>query len=552
MKMRADSLYIEKIDAAIMAIYAVSTDDHSYTMLAENLANWDEESYPEKNQDEARLAEDLYKLMTFLDQKDLKHQSDKVFRIILLTFPERHFAQSPVQSKVAGINFELFKLVKYESMRQFEDCYRMALADLPTFTREIEMRQFREDCSGLAGKFFAAFVSVAGELAESDHNDVPWILMHQLAWQLNNANQAYNQAYGILRSLLSLKNVSPSGLLAQELDESMVFFKRNYYWNRIDKAVMTGDTATMVMYIDRLMPMVSAGHEKSNLVMLRAKAVKTEKHMPWGCLLLIIALILGIFATSRLFDMFIPEKPEKRWAKTPPKPMTPTTPMSRLTPTSTATGDRIPADEPASMSLQVFNRAGLDENKPPLQPHGRKLTLAESRYVIFQKHRLEHLEGVDLMPNEEEALRKLWEEWRSRAENAELDRDNLEKAENEAESFSELLKGDAEDQLKVILKSLEADGWKNDDENDKNRAENLRPARVEGLLNLHDPADLNKVLVQLEKKGYYNGPTDLIKWNSVAGSALARFKATKMLRTDKTWDIETQQALFSETGAGND
>ncbi|KAF1081411.1 MAG: hypothetical protein GQF41_2217 [Candidatus Rifleibacterium amylolyticum] len=539
--MRAESKYIDQVDAAIMAAYAASTDDRSYAMLAESLTSWDEEVYPDKGKDEARLAEELYKLMTFLEKKGLKRQSDQVFRAMLLTFPEQHFAQSPSQIKVEGIDLSLFKKIDSESMKRFEDCYRMALADLQKLAHEIDMRQFREECVGLAGSLFAAFVAVAAGAAESEHRDVPWLLMHQLAWQLNNVDKSYNEAYGILRSLLSLKSPAPGEQLAVELDNSMRFFKRNHYWNRIDKASMTGDTATMAMYIDRLMPMVTAGHEKSNLVMLRAKAVKKDKELPWGCLLLLTAIILGAFAIDRLAEAFKLQGVEQ--------PVTTTT-TTLLPSDPTGTIPQKSGDELASISLQVFNRAGLDESKPPPQPLGRKLTLNEVRYVIFQKQRLEHLEGIELSEAEKELLYRLWEEWHKRSDNAEFDQELKDQVASEAQLLSDSLAGDAIDQLDRLSKILKPDDWKKNNEttseDDDSDGERTHHQRSEGLLNLQDPDDIRKTLEQLEKKGYYNGPLDLMTWNSVARSALARFKAAKMLRTDTRWDIETQQALFSD------
>lgn len=537
--MQAESRYIDQVDAAIMAAYAVSTDDRAYTMLEESLTSWDNELYPDRNRDESRIAEELYKLMTFLEKKGLKRQSDQVFRVMLLTFPEQHFAQSPSLVKAEGIDLSLFKKISSENMTRFEDCLRMALADMQKLAHEIDMRQFREECPGLAGSLFAAFVAIATETAESEHRDVPWLLMHQLAWQLNNVNKSYNEAYGIIRSLLSLKAPSPSELLAVELDNSMRFFKRNHYWNRIDKASMTGDTATMVMYIDRLLPMVTAGHEKSNLVMLRARAVKKDKELPWGCLMLMLILILSAFAIDRLSSVFTRQASEQ--------PVTTTTTLPAPAPGIVQPGESVV--EPASTSLQVFNRAGLDESKPPPQPLGRKLTLNEIRYVIFQKQRLDHLEGIELSEAEEKLLQQLWEEWHRRSDKADYDNELKNQVASEAETLAELLEGDAIDQIEILDKTLKPDDWKknNDSSDDSVKAGYVRHhQRSEGLLNLHDPDDIRKVLAQLEKKGYYNGPIDLMTWNSVARSGLARFKAAKMLRTDNRWDIETQQALFAE------
>ncbi|PKL44984.1 MAG: hypothetical protein CVV41_02540 [Candidatus Riflebacteria bacterium HGW-Riflebacteria-1] len=545
--MRAGSLYKEQIDAALMATYAAATEPSNFTMLALNLSKWDEETYPEKSTDEVKIAEELYKLMTFLDKKGLKHQSDEVFRMMLLTFPERHFAQSPGQIIIENVDFELFKTEKSETMTRFEDCFRMAIADSERFIHDIELNMFREDSIGLAGNLFTTFVAAAVRATGSARHDVPWKLMHQLCWLLNNTYKAYNQAYGIVRCILSAGIVAPTPAFKVELEHSMNFFKRNYYWSSIDKATMTGDHASLVMYIDRLMPMVSAGHEKSNLIMLRAKAVKKAKGLPWSCLLIVLALTTVIPAANYFLGSYF-----TRFSSPTDTESTSTTPTRLLEPKQTSS--YVPAPDAASTSLRVLNRAGLDESIPPPQPLGRKLTLAELRYVVFQKHRLEHLEGIDLSEEEQEALHRLWQEWRSRGENIEAASEDKKSVENEAEIYSELIKGDATDQLKLIVKSLEADDWtKENHENtnasasENNESRNQRMQQVAGLLNLNDPADIKKVLLQLEKTGYYNGPTDLISWNSVARSALARFKAAKMLRTDDRWDLATQQALFPDT-----
>ena len=550
--MRAGSLYKEQIDAAIMAAYAASTEPSNFTMLALNLSKWDEETYPEKNTDEVKIAEELYTLMTALEKKGLKHQSDEVFRMMLLTFPERHFAQSPGQTSTEGIDFELFKVNKSETMTRFEDCFRMAVADSERFIHDIELHMFKEGSVGLAGNLFTAFVAASVRAAGGTRHDVPWKLMHQLAWLLNNTYRAYNQAYGIMRCILSVGIAAPTPTFADELEHSMNFFKRNYYWSSIDKATMTGDNTTLVMYIDRLLPMVIADHEKSNLIMLRAKAVKQGRGWPFGCLLIVIALITVILVANHFLDKYLakfPEPPEKTSATT----SSTTTPTRVLEPSDTRRP--IPAQQPANISLQVFNRAGLEESKPPTQPIGRKLTLAELRYVIFQKHRLEHLDGIDLSEEEQEALHRLWQEWRSRGENIEAGSEEKKTVETEAEIYSDLLKGDAEDQLQQIVKSLEPDDWTKNKDKDKTASgteiqemNNQRFKQSEGLLNLYAPEDIRKILLQLEKTGYYNGPTDLISWNSVARAALARFKAAKMLRTDDKWDLETQQALFGDTG----
>ncbi len=542
--MKAESKYLDQIYTAIMAGYAASTDDRNYAILAESLSGWDEKNYPDKNNDGARIAEDLYKLLTFLEKKGLKRQSDEVFRVMLLTFPEQHFAQLPIQAKAEGVELELFKKLSQDSGTRFEDCYRMALADLQKLSTEIDMQQFREGCVGLAGGLFSAFVKAAADTSNTDHKDVPWMLMHQLAWQLNNANKAYNQAYGILRTLLSLKTMAPGDRIGAEMDDSMAFFKRNHYWSKIDKASMSGDSAAMVMYIDRLMPMVTASQEKSNLVMLRAKAVKKDNSFPFSCLLFVLAMTTAIFSINYIFERFKSDDQAISRSRTDD-----TVPTSDQILKPDASAALPQPEDPASLSLQVFNRAGLDESKPPPQPLGRRLTLAELRYVIFQKHRLEHLTATELSTREEEALRKLWEEWRHRGENTDFSKDDKETVEIEASIYSELLKGDAEDQLELIVKTLEPNDWKAEDEQAKvedgmHKAGDGRSPRTEGLLNLHDPADIRKVLLQLEKMGYYNGPTDLIKWNSVAKDALRRFKTTKMLRTDTIWDMATQNTLF--------
>lgn len=539
----------ELIKESIQSVYAAPTDGAALSALKKHIEDWDVKEYPGKEEAGGTIAENLQSLINFLEKKGLKPQSDEVFRIMLYTFPESHFSAAPVQAKAPHIDIASLKTANLgleddeditearTAIDLFEKHYRLVVQNLEHFSREVEMKLFRELGTGDAGELYRRFKRVAEALDKSSVKDAPWGLMNQLALQLNNSQSAFNEAYVLLHEVSEIKTATPSEALAPELEKNKIFFLRNYYWKRIDDAVAKGDNSSVVFYIDKLMPMAQGGHEKSNLLMLRANAVKRNDEPVKGCVSIFAGVVILMLVLSLLFSSGPAQKGKEKtpsrwqafWQNVAPKT------ESELA-LSFGSGQN---------KIRVINKAGLDEIKPPDQPTDRKLNLAEVRHIIFQKARLEHLKQQELTPEEEEMIQKLWEEWRKRGEFYKYDAEDRERAEIEAQRNMQALLEDAEEIKKELASSaqdLVEDGKEGEEDGTEEPAPQFEQHKL--LLNLENPVHVKRIIAKLAHYGYFKGDINDGTWNSRARKALIDFKVARMSLLDDKWDIKTQEALL--------
>lgn len=535
----------ELIKESIKAVYAAPSDVAAVSRLKKHIEDWDVKEYPGKEEAGSTIAEDLQSLINHLEKKGLKPQSDEIFRIMLYTFPENHFSAVPVQAKAPHVDIASLKtaslgLESDEDIAEartaidlFEKHYRHVLQNIESLSREIEMKLFRELGTGDAGELYRRFKRVAEAVDNSSAKDSPWGLMNQLALQLNNSLSAFNEAYVLLHEISEIKTAAPSEALAPELEKNKVFFLRNYYWKRIDEAVAKGENSSVVFYIDKLMPMAQGAHEKSNLLMLRANAIKRNDEPVKGCITMFAGVVVLMVVLSLLFSSGPAQKGKEKtpsrwqafWQNIAPRT------ESELA-LSFGSGQN---------KLRVTNKAGLDEVKPPDQPVDRKLNLAELRHIVFQKIRLEHLSQQEMTPEEEEMIKKLWEEWRKRGEFYKYDAEDRERAETEAQRNMQAILDDAEEIKKELADSEEA-GQEGAEDGKEEPAQEFEQHKL--LLDLENPVHVKRVLARLAHFGYFKGDVNDGTWNSRARKALIDFKVARMSLLDDKWDIKTQEALL--------
>lgn len=528
------------IQASIKSAIASPTDKAILAVLKKQVEDWDERDYPEKDAESEQIIGELQSLISYLEKQGCKEQSDAVFRILVHNFPESQFAAVAVASKIAHVHIDSLETADFGmdsekdtngarlALNSFEKHYRLVLQNLEQLANEVEMKLFREQGSGSAGELYRVFVRAAEATDNTKVKDAPWTLMNQLAMQMNNALSAFQPAYIILKEILQLKAAYPSPTLAVELQKNVILFHRNYYWKRIDDAVARFDNARAVYYIDKLMPLAQGEHEKSNLAMLRSKALKRNDEPIKGCLIMLAGVLGAMMVLNFLFADGGGKGKEKN------------TPPSRWQAfwQSFYPDDKTVHTVPFNSSqIRVLNKAGLEEVKPPDQPTERKLTLAEIRHVVFQKARLEHLSQQELTPEEMEVIQKLWEEWRRRGEFYKYDSEDRERAEIEAQRNMTSLLEDAE----VIKKEISGAG---DEQSEEEAEEKFKEHKI--LLSLESPTNVNRILRRLAQYGYYKEAMFNGTWTSDGEKALAAFKTALMGQHNSKWNIETQEALLGK------
>ncbi|GAB4271352.1 MAG: hypothetical protein Kow0029_08930 [Candidatus Rifleibacteriota bacterium] len=531
----AEKIY-ESVRKAILAVYAKPTDRPGLINLARHVQEWDELDFVEKESEGHKIFEELQSLSAFLENKGLSAQSDEVFRLILHTFPEKYFPSLPWLKDSKDVDLSLLDDARFvlesrnypdyvqESFRLFDEQFRKANRSLPVFVKELELNLFNEKGSGITGELFRRFADVADKLYSSTLKDVPWTLMNQLAMKLNNSMNAFNAAYILLKGLDEVRVARPSPALRDSMRKNEDFFLRNYYWKCIDDATAKEDYSNVVFYIDKFLPMIETGYERSNLLMLRENALKKINEIPKGCITYTILAFTVLIVISILASE--PEiKKNLNLDRTREEILTPKKDRDD--------GIKVESkidDQQLEEALEVKSRTGLREKKPPVRPHNRKLNLYEIRHVIFQKMRLDYLAGQKLDDDERKQLEILLEDYKSRCEFYQYDNDVREKVHWDAKIHAPRIIQDAQD----ILNS-----WKK-----KHEQPDVQEIVSKQLLNLSNPQHVRLIIQRLKMYGYYKEKDIPKTWTESARRALLDFKVSNLGIVNSEWNMETQNALF--------
>lgn len=521
---------------SILAMYSAPTERPNLINITRHLTDWDEQEFDGKEFEGQKTFEELQSLSAFLENKGLSAQSDEIFRLILHTFPEKYFPSLPWLKDSKDIDLQVMDDAKFvlesrnypdyvqESFRLFDEHFRKVNRTLPSFVQEVEMNMFKERGSGDAGELFRRFADVADKLHSTSLKDISWTLMNQLAMKLNNKMNAFNAAYMFLKGLDEVKIARPSQGLRDDMRRNESFFLRNFYWKNIDEATAKNDFANLVFYIDKFLPMVETGYERSNLLMLRDNALRQINEIPKGCVTFIMAAFVLLIVVSIILSE--PDKGKRRnLDKSRKQILVPK--KENDTNIESTYGTR-----ELSEALEVKSRTGLRERKPPVRPHYRKLNLFEIRHVIFQKMRLDYLSEQKLNDEEQHQLDLLLKDYADRCEFYKYDSGDREKVHWDAKIYSPRIIQDAQDHLA---------GWRL-----KKYPADFVDAQDNQLLSTNNPVHVKIILERLQIYGYYKEPTIPSSWDESAKRALLDFKVSNMGVVNSDWDSEAQKYLFGK------
>lgn len=531
----------EAIKKSILAIYTSPTDRSTQINLSRQLNDWDDLTFVGKEFQGQKLFEDLQSLIAFLENRGLSAQADEVFRLILYVFPEKYFPTLPWLKESQEIDFRLLEeglfVVKsknypdyiQESLRLFDEQFRKVNRKLSAFALEVDNFQFKDNGSGEAGELFRRFADVVEKLNDTVLKDMPWTLINQLAMKINNGLSFFQAAYLMLRALSTIKTSRPSPGLIDLMMRNEKFFLRNHYWKCIDDAMAEKNYENLVESIDRFLPMADSGYERSNLLLMRDRALKNISAVPRHLLTFVIATILivatitiVIYEPSPRTSLNLDQSREKLIAGSK---------KSAAEKSGDSSGDVV-SDADLEKALLVKSRTGLPEKKPPARPHNRKLTLPEIRHAVFQKLRIEYLQEQSLDSREKSLLQILMDDYNGRCEFYEYNNEDREKVHWDAKIHAPVIIQDAQDILAEWRKA--------------NAPIDVEQLVSEQLLSLHNPEHVRLIVERLQKYGYFKEKEIPVNWSESARRALFDFKVSNMAVVDSVWDRTTQKTLFGK------
>ncbi len=531
----------EAIKKSILAIYTSPTERSTLANLSRQLNDWDDQNFSGKEFQGQKLFEDLQSLIAFLENRGLSAQADEIFRLILYIFPEKYFPTLPWLKESQDIDFRLLEegvfVVKSknypdyikESVRLFDEQFRKVSRKLSAFALELDNFQFKENGSGEAGELFRRFADVVEKLNDTVLKDMPWTLINQMAMKINNGLSFFQAAYLMLRALNTIKTSRPSPGLIDLMQRNEKFFLRNHYWKCIDDAMAQQDYDNLVESIDRFLPMADSGYERSNLLLMRDRALKNISAVPRHLLTFVIATILivaiitiVIYEPSPRTSLNLDQSREKLISGS----------KKSAAEKSGDSGSDVISDADLERALRVTSRTGLEEKKPPARPHHRKLTLPEIRHAVFQKLRIEYLQEQSLSAQEKLLLQVMIDDYNGRCEFYEYNNDDREKVHWDAKIHAPRIIQDAQDILANWRKA--------------NAPIDVDKLVSEQLLSLSNPEHVRLILERLQKYGYFKEKEIPLSWNESARRALLDFKVSNMAVVDSAWDRQTQKTLFGK------
>ena len=534
-----DKIY-EMIRKSIRGIYSSPQDRSSVVILTKLVTDWEDGGSSGNELQSQKIFEELQTLNSYLDNRGHTAQADEIFRLILSVFPEKYFPSLPWLRESQDIDYRLLEDSIFvarsksypdfalESLRLFEEQFRMVDQKLMMFALEVENGQYRESGAGAAGELFRRYADLVEKLALTPLRDLPWSMMNQMAMKLNNNLSKFYAAYLVVKANRVIKNSRPSQGLQDLINRNEVFFLRNFYWKCIDDDQANRNYSALVQDIDKLLPLSNYGDERSTLLIMRNQALKKINQIPRNFMTYVFFALITVSIV-----VVVMHEPPARTSLSLDRSREELIAAARRANEAAREESAVyeSSKDDLDRALEVSSNTGLRERKPPLRPHNRKLDLFEIRHAVFQKIRLDYLRDQKLSVDEQIKLEGLTRDYVLRCEFYEYDSSDREKVHWDAKIHMPNLVKDAQEiQEKWRKASAPID---------------VKKLVSEQLLNLNNPEHLRILLERLKNLDYYREKELSGTWSEPEKRALLDFKVTNMGVVDSNWDMKTQKALFN-------
>lgn len=402
---------------------------------------------------------------------------------------------------------------------------------------------FGPSAKGLASELWMLFATASRDLQHSTYSDLPWILVRELAIQLNNEEDSPEAAKSILEQLLRVvTSTQPSPNIVEQLRTDLRAVSKNGNEKRVLKIVDSGDTSAALSGLDELLNTELPPDERAVYAQLkkRLQGKRNANRTKWAAFALIAAVIIGINVSNN--------------SEPTPRQQTPSTRTTQTIPSPHQTPG--PASDVRSAPPPV-EQNDTAEVKPPIGS-GSILTRSNIRYCRYQKARLTSIENEPRTSYEGDEFNKLVNDYNPRCANFRYYENDLRAIDNEvAKRGAELI----QDGLAIVAAwrrsnspsaSFDARGAAPNVTTSRSSTENPvmpspRPERsgwddpATNLLNIETANAVQKRLLDL---GYFKGPLNGT-WGPQSRTAMRAFKGANGLPNDDIYDAVTSQRMSS-------
>jgi hypothetical protein len=388
----------------------------------------------------------------------------------------------------------------HESLDDFVTVLEEAKENTFTLIESIYEGEFSPGQNGLAGRLYREFDIAVRKMQGTSDSALPWVIIRSLAIELNNEHDSERPALTILETITINYDLAPPEEALELIEKDLRTIRGNVALIEFDNAIRHNRLKDALKFIDRVIDGTDKLEQIAQYQSIKDSIKKkiNAQRIKW--------VVGSIFAVVIVVGIVI----EVSVVRTPNSTSTYSNKYSKY-------NKQVPKNSSETIrgSITANTNNSHKEVKPPTES-GRRLSIEEARYCLYQKERLAAMRPLIATKYELSQFNQLVDEFNACcSKSLYLERDIV-KLRSELEGSRQHLKEGA---AKIV------NSWR---------------------LNPNSFLDAVKIQRRLKELGYYNGTIDGI-WGSESRSALRTAKRNNGFPDNSIWDIQTQEALFART-----
>ncbi len=277
--------------------------------IAELLRQWDDVNQPvqvfEQHQghEEGRSKKIYEKLRSLClelanDRGEFRH-AKRLSEALLYTFPELESVAEVLKGDVEQLETLNQQQSQHAALEPLIEACEAAKQQLTTFRSSLQSKGFSRSAGGLAKNIFTSF-EIAVRTPGTE--DVPFLVVRDLALFINNEKSDPETAFRIIDGLINYKGAQPSSDLRSKLEEERAVLHKN--WKMGELKQNSGNPSAMTHTIDE-MSKYAKGKERAELQQLKSRIEdkqadkKVGRWLFWGA---VAVLVWWVYSLTDDFD----------------------------------------------------------------------------------------------------------------------------------------------------------------------------------------------------------------------------------------------------------
>jgi hypothetical protein len=289
----------------------------------------------------------------------------------ILQVCKAHFSGPRLAEQIASDENDLTSRGEFEKVEALANIVSEIKKELSGFAKQLERQRFGPTARSRVGDLFREFQRTARAAADSTAADLPWLLMRNLAIEINNDASNPEAAYRLLDGLLACAgDIVVSAEMTRRLGEDHATADKNRKELKLIEKLKAGDKPAALALVNQLL---SGKAAVENVEQMKALKLQLEQanHVNWGAWIWIGVIVAGIII------------------------------MAAVNGNSPKQSIQSPSSSPAVSQQPNYttNATDLSETPPPVGK-GSVLTIQQLRYCLFEDYRLEYIRGRTTSPRQ--------------------------------------------------------------------------------------------------------------------------------------------------------